>query len=369
MWKFNTFTRRLGVSYPIVQGPFGGGLSSIPLLAAVSNGGGLGSFGAHYMTPAQIIELTRDIRGATARPFALNLWISDHDPGGLAFTPEQFSQTVQRFKPWFDELELPLPEMPQRVTERYEEQIEALLEAAPPVFSFVFGIPSADVLEQCRRRNIVTIGAATTVDEAVAIADAGVDVVLATGFEAGGHRVAFLKPAEQSLMGTFALVPQVADRVSIPVIAAGGIVDGRGVAAALTLGAQAVQLGTAFLACSESGASAIHRDTLFSPRAQQTVLSRAFTGRLARFIPNRFIAEMEQHQEAILPFPLQSWFTAQLKKAATARHDPEFSSLYASQATPLLSQRSATALMESLVAETEQIMTGRREPGFKMDNH
>src|SRR6185369_5225357 len=152
-----------------------------------------------------------------------------------------------------------------------------------------FGVPAADILERCRRAGITTAGTATTPAEAKLLADAGVDMIVATGFEAGGHRVSFLTEPEQCLTGTLALIPQVADTVRVPVIAAGGMADGRGVAAALRLGASAAQIGTAFLACEESNASPLHRAKLFSPDARRTTLTRAFTGRLARSIHNDFI--------------------------------------------------------------------------------
>ena len=163
---------------------------------------------------------------------------------------------------------MPIPERPKDLGAKFEEQIEAIFEAKPAIFSFVYGIPSSDILENCRTLGIKTVGAATTVDEAIALENAGVDAIVATGFEAGGHRVSFLRSAEDSLTGTFSLIPQVADSVKIPIIAAGGIADARGIKAALALGADAVQMGTAFLATSQSNASQDHKDKLFSARCK-----------------------------------------------------------------------------------------------------
>ena len=151
---------------------------------------------------------------------------------------------------------------------RFEDQARVLLDANVPVFSFIFGIPPREILEECRAKGIVTIGTATTPDEAAALEEAGVDAIAASGFEAGGHRGSFLRPAEDSLTGTLSLVPQVVDAVDVPVIAAGGIADARGVIAALALGAEAVQMGTAFLACEESGASPLHREALLRKRCR-----------------------------------------------------------------------------------------------------
>ncbi|MCI5050663.1 MAG: nitronate monooxygenase [Rickettsiales bacterium] len=354
MWNETKLTERLGIEYPIIQGPFGGGLSTIDLLATVSNAGGMGSYGAHILPPEGIITLTRDIRQATEKPFAVNLWVSDHDEGGLGMSEAQFTEYLALFKPFYDELGIAYPAYSEKYTERYEEQVEAIIEAAPPVFSFVYGIPSDDILEACRRKNIKTLGAATTLDEAIALDDAGVDIILATGFEAGGHRVSFLKEAEESLMGTLALVPQVVDRVKAPVVAAGGISDARGVKAALALGASGVQMGTAFLACAESGTSDMHRDAILSDASKHTVLSRAFTGRLARFIPNHLI-EQAAHIDAMpLPFPIQSFFTSPLKKAASERTNRDYASMYAGQGAPILQHRSAKTLVASIVADMKR---------------
>lgn len=355
MWHGNRATRRLGTRYPIIQGPFGGGLSTVGLVSTVSNAGGLGSYGAHLLSPEEIHAVIADIRRATAAPFAINLWVSDHDDDARVMTQSDFETGLKVFQPIYEELGIAIPSFPNQAAWGFDEQVAAILEAKPPVFSFVFGIPSPQILAECRRRNIVTIGAATTVDEAMAVEAAGVDMVLATGFEAGGHRPSFLKPAENSLMGTFALVPQIVDSVKIPVIAAGGISDGRGVTAAFALGAQAVQLGTAFLACEESGTSPLHREFIRGRGARDTTLSRAFTGRLARFIRNRFIERVEAGEISPLPFPVQSWFTGFIKQAAAEQGNPSYMSLYAGQAAPLLKHHKAAELLQSLAIEIARL--------------
>ena len=169
-----------------------------------------------------------------------------------------------------------------------------MIDAKVPAFSFIFGIPAREILEECRAKGIVTIGTATTPEEGAALQEAGVDAVVASGFEAGGHRGSFLRPAEDSLTGTLSLVPQVVDIVDVPVIAAGGIGDARGVVAALALGAEAVQMGTVFLACEESGASRLHRETLRRRDAKHTALTKGFTGRLARGIRNRMMEDLNR---------------------------------------------------------------------------
>lgn len=355
MWHDTAVSRRLQLRYPIVQGPFGNGLSSVELLGLVSDAGGLGSFGVHHLPPAQIREVDAAIRRRTTRPYALNLWVSNHDEGGLSLTAQQFAAAVERFRPYYEELGVEPPSMPARYGQDFEEQAETILELRPPAFSFVFGIPSAGILERCRERSIVTIGAVTTPDEAVAMEAAGVDLIVASGFEAGGHRVSFLRAPEDSLTGTFALIPTVADRVKTPVIAAGGIADGRGIAAALTLGAQGVQIGSAFLACEQSGTSALHRRMLFDAQAQYTALTRVFSGRLARGIRNRFMEEMSATPP--LPYPVQGWFTGSFRKAAAEQGRSDRMSLWAGQAAPLLRHQDAGSLFDSLVRETGTLLS------------
>lgn len=354
VWNDTRIARRLGLRYPIIQGPFGGGLSTLRLAATVSNAGGLGSYGAHLLSPAQIRDLAAELRSATARPFALNLWVSNHDEGGQSMTPSAFGAGREIFRPHYEKLGISIPSRYESDPWDFETQVAAILEVRPAVFSFVFGIPRPEILAECRRLNIVTIGAATTVAEAVAIEQTGADMVLATGCEAGGHRPSFLRSAEESLIGTLALVPQIADKVKIPVIAAGGIANARGVAAVLALGAQAVQLGTAFLACEESGTNDAHREKLFGAEAATTKLSRHFTGRLARFIPNALLDELETEQKETLPYPLQSWFTGFIKRAAAEQGRSDSMALYAGQGAPLLRHRKAAALMTALVAELDQ---------------
>lgn len=348
--KETILTRKLGIKYPIIQGPFGGGLSSVDLLVAVSNGGGLGSFGSHHLSATEIEALAKEIREKTSAPFALNLWVSDHDRDGMNLSPEKFDQVYESLRPYFEELKLSKPAYPESFGQKFSNQIEAILKVAPPVFSFVYGIPDKEILRECANRSIITIGNAITPDEAVALDEAGVDIIVATGFEAGGHRVSFLREAEDSLYGTLALIPQVVDKVKAPVIAAGGIADKRGVAAALALGAQAAQVGTAFLATKESNAGDLHREKLFSSEAKYTALTRAFSGRLARGIENRMLQEMTTKIDQIAPYPAQAWFTGKLKRAAIEQQRADLMSLWCGQGAPLLKYKSAEEVLKSLLS-------------------
>jgi len=238
---------------------------------------------------------------------------------------------------------------------RFEDQVRVLLDANVPAFSFIFGIPARDILEECRAKGIVTIGTATTPQEAVALQEAGVDAVVASGFEAGGHRGSFLRPAEDSLTGVLSLVPQVVDSVDVPVIAAGGIGDARGVVAALALGAEAVQMGTVFLACEESGASRLYRETLRRRDAKHTALTKGVTGRLARGIHNRVMENLNRSGTEILPYPLQRELVGNLAIAAEAAGRADLVPMWAGQSANLSTCTDVTAFLKSLVEDVSEI--------------
>jgi len=287
-WNNTRISARLGIEYPIIHGPLGG-LSSQQLTATVSNFGGLGSFGAHGLSPSAIKDVISEIRLLTSKPFAVNLWVSMEDDGASNSDAEAFARSLSHLSGHIQALGGALPTYKAHVSMSFEDQVRVLIDAKVPVFSFIFGVPRKEILDECRMQGIVTIGTATTTDEAIVLEQAGVDVIAASGFQAGGHRGSFLLPAEASLTGTFALVPQVADAVSVPVVAAGGIADARGIVAAFALGAEGVQIGTAFLASEESGASVQHRNALRSEMAGRTGLTKGFTGRLARGIHNQLL--------------------------------------------------------------------------------
>lgn len=352
MWYQTKASGILGIQYPILQGPFGGNLSSVQLVSTVSNAGGLGGYGAYTLSPQEIIEVDQQIKAATDKPYNINLWVSDADTPGRTVSDEQFKQAQALFKPYFDELGIALPEKPAPFKSRFENQVEVILHQRPPVFSFMFGIPSADILEQCHRLGIVTIGAATTLDEAIVLESAGVDLIIASGFEAGGHRPSFLQSAESSTTGTFVLLQLIREKVKTPVIAAGGIANGKGVAAALALGADAAQIGTAFLATDESNATAIHKQMLFSDAAKYTTLSRAFTGRLGRGITSRIANDLIHKEKGFLSFPLQTQFMAHLRKAAIEQEKWDLILFWGGQIAPVLKHTKASELMKSILEET-----------------
>jgi nitronate monooxygenase len=353
-WTENRLISRLGLQYPIIQGPLGG-LSSQRLTAAVSNYGGLGSFGAHGLKPEAIRKVIREIKGLTSKPFAMNLWVSMEDEGALTSTEEAFHLSLAPLAKHIESVEGVKPTYLPYEAIRFEDQVQVLLAEGISVFSFIYGIPSNQILDEFRRRGIALIGTATTVDEALALEQAGVDVIAASGFEAGGHRGSFLHPSEDSLMGTMALVPQVVDAVSLPVVAAGGIGDTRGIVAAFALGAEGVQMGSAFLACEESGANTLHRNALLSGQAKQTALTRGFTGRLARGIKNRLLDELNQKDIEILPYPLQRALVRHLSILAEKAGSPELLPLWAGPSASLSRCTDVRALLDMLVKEVSEI--------------
>jgi nitronate monooxygenase len=356
MWYNTKVTELLGIDCPIMQGPFGGGLSSAELVATVSNAGGLGGYGAYTLSPQEIFEVNNKIKAATNKSYNINLWVSDTDATNGTVTDAEYEQAKEIFKSYFDEVGIALPEKPAPFKSRFEDQVQVILDIRPKLFSFVFGIPSAYILEQCRKYGIKTAGAATTLDEAIALENVGVDMIIASGFEAGGHRPSFLAPAEQSITGTFVLLQLIKEKVKTPVVAAGGIASGRGVAAALTLGADAVQIGTAFLACEESVALPAHKHIVFSDAAKYTTLSRAFTGRLGRGISNRLAKELSAKEKQFLPFPLQSTFISSLRKAAIDQQKWDMVMFWSGQIAPILKHTKASELMQSLIVETSKIV-------------
>jgi nitronate monooxygenase len=353
-WNENRLTARLGIDYPVIQGPLGG-LSSQKLTAAVSNFGGLGSFGAHGLAPGTIKDVIAEIRSLTSKPFAMNLWVSMEDEGARISDDSAFNRSLAPLAAHIAALGAPRPEYEPHSWIGFEDQARVLLDEKVPVFSFIYGIPPREILDECRAKHIITIGTATTPEEGTALQEAGVDAVVASGFEAGGHRGSFLRAADASLTGTFSLVPRIADTVNVPVIAAGGIADARGLVAALALGAEAVQMGTAFLACEESGASRVHRQALQEKRAGHTALTKGFTGRLARGIHNRLLEELNRPGIEILPYPLQRALVRNLAVPAEAAGRSDLLPLWAGQSANLSASSNVLAFLTSLVEEASEI--------------
>jgi len=346
----NDFCRKHELSIPVVLAPMGGGPSTPELAAAVSNAGGLGSLAAAYSNPEQIEQDIAKLRALTKRPFAVNLF----SPAAQLPLNSGVSSVVDFLRPYHERLGLKAPELPQKPIENFNEQLDAVCKAAPPIVSFTFGLLPTEAIQRLKAQSTYLIGTATTVEEAVQVEKAGVDAVVAQGSEAGAHRGTFAVPAEEALVGTVALVPQVVDAVRIPVLASGGIMDGRGLVAALALGASAVQMGTAFLACKEAGTSAAYRNALATAREDQTTLTRAFSGRMARGLRNEFIERWNASALTHLPYPWQNALTQPMRRAASAAKQPELLSLWAGQGVRLMRELSAEQLMSKLKDEIKQ---------------
>ncbi len=343
-------TRLLGIEHPVVQAGMAGGPTTPRLVAAVSEAGGLGTLGAAYMTPAAIRMAVEEIRALTQKPFAVNLFVPEpFDPS--AYDPEEIGASLAAYR---EELGIETPGELSYV-QSFEDQLAVVLEERVPVFSFTFGVPEKEHLDALREAGIATAGTATTVREAVAVEAAGVDAVTAQGAEAGGHRGTFLGPHEGGLVGTMALVPQVVDSVGIPVLAAGGIMDGRGLAASLALGADGVQMGTAFLACPESGAHEGYKRAVLGATEEETTVTRAFSGKAARGLKNRFTEEMEGVD--VPEYPVQNAHTRDVRAAAAKADRTEFMSLWSGQAPRLARPVPAAEVVEKTVALASEIVT------------
>jgi nitronate monooxygenase len=343
----NELLRRLAIEHPIVQGPMGGGPSTPELVAAVSNAGGLGSLGAAYLTPDEIVDSVRRIRALTDRSFNVNLFAGGYErPGRVDPVP-----MLDLLAGIHATLELPPPALPASPSDPFPEQVEAVMESPPPIFSFTFGIPSPDVMKRLRARGIAILGTATTVEEARMLADAGVTAVVLQGEEAGAHRGTFAGPFEAAMVPTLDLVAEAVRAVPVPLIASGGLMDGRDVAAAIKLGASAVQLGTAFLVCPESGAPEAHKRAILAANRDTTVVTRAFSGRPARGLRNAFIEALEGKDDAILPFPLQNALTRPMRTAAGKRGNAGYLSLWAGQGVARARSMPAGELLKRLVDE------------------
>ncbi len=338
---------RIGVEYPVFQAPMAGGPSTPELAAAVSDAGGLGSMGAGYVSADALRQAIRATRALTSRPFCVNVFAPE---APASPSPDDVARAQAALAPF--RAEVGLAAAAPAAGQPFREQLRVVLEERVPVFSFTFGALAPEDVAALARNGAIVMGTATSVREARALEATGVHAVVAQGAEAGGHRGTFLGPVEGGLAGTLALVPQLVDAVRIPVVAAGGIMDGRGIAAALALGAAAAALGTAFLPCPESGASRPYKEAILARRdADETTLTRAFSGRWARGLRNRFTEALAA--APVLPYPLQNAMTADLRREAAKAGKTDLLSLWAGQGVPLARALPAAELFRALVRETE----------------
>ena len=352
MWPRRDLIDLFGIEHPILQAPMAGDATPA-LAAAVSNAGGLGGLGCSSYSADELRAQAGAIRAQTNRPFNLNFFAHAAPQPNAAAD----AATSAKLASFYAERGLGAPPQQAHGPTRFfgEEQLEAVLQVRPSVVSFHFGLPSADAVSAIKAAGCKVISTATTVREARALQEQGADAIIAQGWEAGGHRGSFEPSADDAGVGTLALVPQVVDAVNCPVIAAGGIADGRGIAAAFMLGASGVQMGTAFLVCPESAADETYRKALASAGDDDTRLSRAFSGRPARTKLNRYVAAMAG--ETTLPdFPTMYAYSKPLTQSSEQNGDEDFAFLLFGQAAALSRALPAAELMGLLVEETKALL-------------
>jgi nitronate monooxygenase len=340
---------RIGLRTPVVQAPMAGGPSSQELVAACSAAGVLGSFGFAYTQPEEMKKQCAWVRAKTGGPIGINLFTAAQ-PSPV--DPAAQHGALHAVAAYYQELGLPAPEP---VKAPYAPDLDAQLDAVEVIAPSVFTVHLSDLprerIERFRKKNILVGGSATCVAEAKRLEELGFDFVIAQGGEAGGHRGSYLRDPYESLTGTLALVRLVVRAVKLPVIAAGGIMDGAGIAASLALGAQLAQLGTAFIPCPESGAPQAHKDALLAAREDTTRVTEKFSGKPARGLSNRFIEEMAAKNAPQLAFPAQNAVTGRLRQASARAGRPDFIAMWAGQAAPLARALPAAELIAKLEAE------------------
>lgn len=352
MWPDSRLCDLLEIEHPIIQAPMAS--SATPeLAAAVSNAGGLGSLGCGMMAAEDLHSTVAELRARTNRPFNLNFFVHSEP----VVTGEVLARTIARLKPYYEELGLgtPASSLPPMGPGFDKGHLDLLLEIKPRVVSFHFGVPQADAIAQLKDAGIVLMSTATTAAEACKLAASGIDAVIAQGWEAGGHRGSHLPTAPGDGVGTMALVPQVADAVDLPVIAAGGIADGRGIAAAFALGASGVQIGTGFLSCPEAGTDQARRELIRSASDTDTVVTDSVSGRSARARRTRYAAEMEKSRMGLPDFPAMYALSQPLIEAGEARGTGDFAFHLYGQAAALNRELPAAELVRHLVAEAAAV--------------
>ena len=343
-----TLQQLLGIELPIIQAPMAG-VQGYALAVAVSNAGGLGSLPCAMLSLEALRSELASIKAQTDKPFNVNFFCHTPPP------PSAAREAAWRaaLSPYYKEFGIDpgsIPTGPGRIPFS-SEAAEVLSEFKPAVVSFHFGLPSAELLECVRAWGAKILSSATTVEEARWLEAHGADAIIAQGLEAGGHRGLFLSEDLSTQVGTFALLPQIVREVKLPVIAAGGIADARGVAAAMTLGAAGVLIGTAYLLCPEATTSAVHRTALKSEASRHTALTNLFTGRLARGIVNRIMKELDPIGTAVPAFPFATSAIAPLRAKAESQGSPDFSPLWSGQNATGCQEVPAALLTRELVAD------------------
>ncbi|WP_080848650.1 NAD(P)H-dependent flavin oxidoreductase [Cytobacillus gottheilii] len=347
-WNRNQLTELLQIRYPIFQAGMAGGVTTDHLVGAVSEFGGLGQIGAGYMQPEEITLMINRVRERTAKPFAVNLFVMENFPMPSLEEMELAAKALETIESELNVEQL-LRKMEVNSKWVFENQVEEVLKEKVPIVSFTFGIPGEEIVRELKKNAAVLIGTATTVKDALRLEASGMDAIVIQGEEAGGHRGTF-HGEQDELIPVHDLVAQVVPKLRIPVIAAGGMMNGESIQEVLDLGAQGVQLGTAFLTCEESGAASAYKEILINGE-EETVLTRAFSGKLARGIHNQFITEM--NEKPTLPFPYQNTLTGGLRKKAAAQGNAQFMSLWAGSNYGMAVRQTVSELMERLVYQID----------------
>jgi len=346
--RANAFCQRFGLRIPILQAPMAGACP--PALAiAIANAGGLGGCGALLMSPADIAQWAATTRAGTNGGFQINLWIPDPPPARDQATEARMRDFLSQWGP-------PVPpSAADTPLNDFAAQCEAILTAGPASVSSIMGLYPPDFVARLKQRNIAWFATATTVKEAKAAQAAGADAIVAQGAEAGGHRGSFNpEDAERQQVGLFALLPAITDAVTIPVVATGGIADPRTIAAALLLGASAVQIGTGFLRCPEANTHPIWADALAATAPEDTVVTKAFSGRPGRSIATNYTKAVAA--ETITPYPIQRALTAGMRAAGGKANDIHRMQVWAGQSAALAKAEPAAQLVQSLWAETVALL-------------
>ena len=349
MWRTTDLTRLLGCDVPLVQAPLGGGPGTPELTAAVGDAGGFGIVGGGYLDPDDLADALARTRSLTDRPFGVNLFLA---PPPVRTGSDAARAALARVAADL-RLDAPVPDQPRGLPDP-DDQLEVVLGSDARLVTFAFGAPSRAVVARLHDAGRLVGGTAQSAAEARELAGLGVDVVVAQGAEAGGHRGGLPRAAGAGdVPGLTALVPAVVDAVDVPVVAAGGIADGRGVAAALVLGAQAAALGTAFLRTPEAGTGAAYRQALAGADETSTVTTSAFSGRAARGLPNAYVRTFDGESPVEVPdFPVMNYLSRPLRTASAAAGTAEAQSLWAGQGVRLARELPAAELVALLVAET-----------------
>jgi nitronate monooxygenase len=356
-WSHTALTERLDIRYPIIQAPLAGGPGTPQLAAAISNAGGLGSLAGGYPQPEALRQAIAEMRALTDRPFAVNLALGGAVPGDLA----RLARARELLAPYRAELGLPPESSMPPEPPAFEELLDVVMGERVAAVSFIFGAPDTVYLDLLRDAGIVTFGTATHLLEAIVLEESGVDFVVAQGAEAGGHRGTFIGHPEQGLVGILTLVPLLAKHIRVPIIAGGGIMDGRGIAAARILGAAGIQMGTAFLACPESGASPAYKALLSEGSEIATTLSRVFTGRVGRVLRNRLVNELHSHEADLPGFPLQLFLTEELRQVCRRARSDRFHGLVGRAGLPFEREPASGRVDRGLGGPGGGIAGGRRD--------